>query len=376
VAKLAIIQPAHTSQQRLKSSTESMPINKGHFDMDTPERVASFHSRLAHGWPQEEYKAYRSAWISEPQQKNIRDYPILVDIEMASSCNLRCPMCYTTTEHFKKNVKRKVMKYDLFKKIIDEVAGKVYAVRLSLRGEPTLHKKFVEAVAYAKESGIREVSFLTNGWCLDLDYFKRLVDAGADWITVSFDGVHETYNEIRKPLKYKDTVANLKAIADYKRENGITKPVVKVQGIWPAIQNDVVEYYDTLAPITDLVAYNPLIDYLDNDTDLVYEDRFSCPQLYQRLVITSTGEAVMCSNDEHSKAIVGDVNHDTVHSIWHGDAMNSIREQHRKENGFLENSICRSCYYPRQTEPGELVQIGQRQFQIENYVNRSQKVGT
>lgn len=373
---LVILSSANTSQRQVGDTNESMTVNKGHFDMDTRERVERFHRKLAQGWPEEEYTAYRNAWISYPATKEIRDYPILVDLEMASSCNLRCPMCYTTTEHFKKNVKRKVMDYDLFKKVVDEIAGHVFAIRLSLRGEPTLHKRFVEAVAYAKRAGIREVSFLTNGWCLDLEYFKELEKAGADWITVSFDGVHETYNDIRKPLRYEDTVANLLAIADYKRENGVTKPVVKVQGIWPAIRDDVQEYYETLSKITDLVAYNPLIDYLDNDNDIVYEENFSCPQLYQRLVVTSTGEVVMCANDEHSQAIIGNANETSIHEIWHGAELGAIRDLHKCQNGFKDNTVCRSCYYPRKTEGNEEVSLGGRTFTVENYINRSQKVGT
>ena len=44
------------------------------------------------------------------------------------------------------------MEFELFKKVIDEIAFKVPAIRLSLRGESTLNKYFTECIKYAKEN--------------------------------------------------------------------------------------------------------------------------------------------------------------------------------------------------------------------------------
>ena len=59
------------------------------------------------------------------------------------------------------------MDFDLFKKVIDEIAFKVPSIRLSLRGESTLHKNFVDCIKY-KENGIKEVSTLTHGFKLTI----------------------------------------------------------------------------------------------------------------------------------------------------------------------------------------------------------------
>lgn len=119
-------------------------------------------------------------------------------------CNLKCPMCYTITDEFKEKVNAKLVDFELYKKIIDEISGKVPALRLSLRGESTLHPKFIECIKYAKDKGIKEISTLTNGSKLDLDFFEKIVNAGIDWITISVDGLNEEYEKIRKPLKFKD----------------------------------------------------------------------------------------------------------------------------------------------------------------------------
>lgn len=351
----------------------NVPINKGNYDMDTKERLDLFESKRAAGW-EEEYKRYRNHWEEYPKQQYVADYPILVDIELSSACNLKCPMCYTITDEFKKNVSIQLMDMELFKKVVDEIAGKVTAVRLSLRGEPTLHPEFIKCIRYCKDMGIQEVSFLTNSSKLNKEYFIQVAKAGADWITISIDGIGKQYENIRRPLKFEETLKKIKDICEIKKKNNWNKPVIKVQGIWPSIRDNPSEYYNIFAPYADLVAFNPLIDYLDQDEDIVYEEDFICPQMYQRLVIGSDGQALLCSNDEEGRYILGDAAADSIYDIWHGERLNKARELHR--NGqFKEMEVCRKCYLPRATEDSERACVNDREIIIKNYINRDQTIG-
>ncbi|MBN8993281.1 MAG: SPASM domain-containing protein [Rhizobiales bacterium] len=351
----------------------NVPINKGNYSMDTPEREASFNQNLSQGWS-EGYARYRHDWAENAKTQTVSDYPLLVDLELSSVCNLRCPMCYTISAEFRKHVDAKVMDIEMFKRIIDEIGGKVPALRLSLRGESTVHPGFIEAVRYAKKGGIKEISTLTHGGRLSLDYFKKVQEAGIDWITISIDGLKESYERIRHPLKFDDLLGKLKAIKDYKAEHGLVKPVIKVQGIWPAIENDPQGYYDTFAPLADLVAFNPLIDYLGNDTDIEYVDEFTCPQQYQRLVIGADGLVMKCSNDEENREVIGDARTQTVHEIWHGPKMQAVRDMHLQPRGFMNSPVCRKCYLPRKTQD-DVAQVGERSFIVRNYTRRTQLIG-
>jgi len=357
------------------TSKQNIPINKGNYSsFETKERELLFEKYKAEGW-EEEYKQYRESWNSLPQKQVVSEYPLLVDLELASVCNLKCPMCYTITDHFKNKVNAKLLDFNLFKKIVDEIGGRVPALRLSLRGEATLHPKFVECVKYAKDKGIKEVSTLTNGSKLELDFFKKITDAGIDWITISVDGLNEEYEKIRKPLKFKDTFEKISEISKYKIENNLHKPVIKIQSLWPAIKNNPAEFYNTFEPVTNLIAFNPLIDYLQKDSDIVYIDNFSCPQLYQRLVVGADGSVMMCSNDEENDHIVGNANCQTIYEIWHGDALNRVRELHRQKDGYRNLDVCKRCYLPRAIESSETSEVNGRKFSILNYVNRVQNVG-
>jgi len=69
-------------------SEKYTPVNKGHFfELEPPERVALFTEKLSRGW-EEEYREYRRLWNELPEKGMIGDYPLLVDLETVSRCNL------------------------------------------------------------------------------------------------------------------------------------------------------------------------------------------------------------------------------------------------------------------------------------------------
>jgi hypothetical protein len=240
-----------------------------------------------------------------------------------------------------------------------------------------LHPHLVDCIEYAKKNGIKEVSFLTNGSKLSESYFEKLLLAGIDWITISVDGINATYEKIRKPLKFNQILKRIKMIKTLKEKHAVNRPVIKIQSIWPAISTNPEEFYNTLAPYADLIAFNPLIDYLEKDREPIIEyiDNFSCPQIYQRLIVGADGIAMMCTNDEENSQFIGDANKTSIFDIWHGEPLNTIREFHSQKNGFLKIEVCRKCFLPRKTEISETAVVNGRRFVIENYVNRSQIIG-
>lgn len=351
----------------------TIPYNKGQFTLETPEREAEFERKRGAGC-EEAYQENRRQWRENPERQYVADYPLHVDIELASVCNLNCPMCYTITEAFKEKVNAKLMDFDLFTKIVDECAeGNVYSIRLSFRGESFLHKRILDCLRYAKRKGIKEVSTLTNGVRLDEDLFTEMMDAGLDWLTISFDGLGETYEKIRYPAKYESALQKIKNYARIKAEAGTVKPVVKVQTILPAIEDDPGAFYKVFAPITDMVSANPLIDFMEDIGDLPKLPDFTCPQVYQRLVIGADGLCMMCSNDEETEIVVGDANAQTVREIWNGEELNRIREIHENHQGCQQLGPCAQCYLPTMTYDDD-VTVGRRKVVAEKYVTGKQKV--
>ena len=285
-------------------------------------------------------------------------------------------MCYTTTDKFKEAVQKSLMEVDLFKKAIDECSKypSHYSIRLSWRGEPFLHPHLLDLLRYAKKKGIKEVSTLTHGGFLNPEKFEELVDAGLDWLTISFDGVDETYEQIRAPLKYKESVEKIKKYHEIKKRKNSVKPVIKIQGVWPAVAKNPEKYFNTFQPIVDQVAAPPLLDYLHMDTDIEYIENFTCPVLYQRLTIGSSGKAFMCFNDELETSEVGDLHNQSIHEIWHGKKLQEKREIHLKHLGVKKLPPCKYCFYPRKTTKLK-AQVDGRNIEFEPVSNRVQEVG-
>lgn len=343
-----------------------MKINKGQFFLSWRKQLEfSYRRATGHILP---YIRNRFKWHFYPRMKYVSKFPDHVDLELASTCEMKCPMCYTTNDLYKQTVPKKVMRPELFKKCVDECAKYgVYSIRLSLRGEPFINKHIVELIRYAKQKGIKEVSTLTNGLQLNPEMFVQVMEAGLDWLTISFDGMGETYNRIRAPAKFDEAVEKIRTYHRIKKERGSLKPVIKIQAVWPSIKDSAREFYDLFNPIVDNIASNPLIDFHHETHEIIYEKNFTCPVLYQRLVVASDGRVLLCSNDEYGRYIVGDTNTQSLYDIWHGEKMEKARELHLKHIGYKELSPCKDCYLPRKTLAAK-EKIGGKDIVVDKYV--------
>nr|HPM43313.1 radical SAM protein [Candidatus Omnitrophota bacterium] len=179
----------------------------------------------------------RVKWQCFPRYFITPDFPTHIDIEASSACQMRCPMC-KTTEMTNNGINfAGFMEYGLFKKITDEcAASSAYSIKLSWRGEPLLNPKIIEMVSYAKEKGIKDVAFLTNAERLSKELSEGLVGAGLDWISVSFDGMGDVYNSIRKPAVFEETVNKIVYLRKYRDSFGLMRPLIRVQSVHSAIR--------------------------------------------------------------------------------------------------------------------------------------------
>jgi hypothetical protein len=283
-------------------------------------------------------------------------------------------MCYTITPEFRQQVNAKIMDYDLFVRLVDQCAeGGVFSIRLSLRGESFVHPRIVDCIRYAKLRGIREVSTLTNGLRLDEAMFREIMIAGLDWLTISFDGLGKVYEEIRRPARYDRAVEKIANYARIKADAGRVKPVIKIQSVLPAIENDPQAFYDVFAPIADMVSANPLIDYMQDTATLPRIQNFTCPQPFQRLVIAADGLCLMCANDERSEVVVGDACRQTIREIWRGPELERIRAIHRRHEGVSTLAPCPRCYLPLATFGAEL-HLNGRTVRADKYVAGTERL--
>lgn len=315
---------------------EYIRINKDQFSMDTNERIRKWEETRRNF---SDYCLNRYQWFNYPKWQYVNDFPLHVDFEASFRCNLKCPMC------FRPYIERKDwndMDFNLYKKGIDECAeNNLYSIRLNWRGESTVNPQLIDFVAYAKEKGIKEVSFLTNGKLVDKDYAKELIKAGLDYITYSVDSMYEKYEELRYPIKFDKITQNIRDMYELRNKIGNGFPRVKIQAIWSYMKDISEEFYMYFKEISDLINFNTHDDY--SLTFMPQNPTLICQYLWQRITITWSGEIPMCISDWSLKTNIGDLRNKTIKAVWHSEKMNYYRELHR--NGKrMELECCRRCH--------------------------------
>jgi radical SAM protein with 4Fe4S-binding SPASM domain len=299
------------------------------------------------------YHEYRKNWEGYPRTHTVGRFPLNLDIEATTACNLKCDMC-PRTEMVKQHTMWKVeaVDYNLYTRLIDEGAAKgLCAIKYNFVGEPTLNPRLVDMIRYAKNAGVADVMFNTNGTLLDEKLSRRLIEAGLDKLFFSFDSPYrEHYNAIRIGADYDKVLANIKRFMEIRKEMNSHSPFTRISMV--LMQDNHKEWEDFVelfSPIVDAVGY---VDYLDQGgisnperstvkkTDK--NKKFCCPQLWQRMFVHPDGVASVCCMDLLREIKVGTVDNNTVEEIWTGKAYQELRELHMTGR-FEEIPTCASC---------------------------------
>lgn len=112
--------------------------------------------------------------------------PAVLTVEPTALCNLRCPQCLVGLGRVIRQ--RKILDFDLYKNMLDQIGHRLWYLLLFNQGEPFLHPQLIELIRYAKRFGIY-VTTSTNGHFLtDAHQLSALVESGLDAIIVSVDG--------------------------------------------------------------------------------------------------------------------------------------------------------------------------------------------
>jgi radical SAM protein with 4Fe4S-binding SPASM domain len=298
---------------------------------------------------EEAFKEYRRRWLEYPKSFTLGDFPMHLDVESTGVCNLRCPFCATTTENWGPNTPG-YMTWDVYQRIIDEGADNgLYAIKLSFRGEPMLHQKLHEMVAYAKQKGILDVYFNTNGTLLTEKRINQLIDAGLDRISISFEGTtKEVYEASRVGAKFEKVVQNVKTLRRIRDQRKASHPQIRMQMVMlQELKHTFRDYVTFWSPFVDEVAYLDARKEgpLDAHRGMVAE--WACPYLWQRMSILWDGTLLPCQMPgiaDFGLLGLGNVETATIKEMWLSEKSQHHRELHRNGRAH-EIEACDRCSY-------------------------------
>lgn len=237
-----------------------------------------------------------------------------IDIELNTSCNLKCKQCPYKKTH--KNPQ--FMSFELYKKIIDQIDWNC-SIKLCQRGEPLLSPILEDVIEYASKKGLRTI-INTNGVLLDKFKCKCLIQAGLAELILS------DYNmkiQFKNGCVLRGMIRALKSSLIFTIKTFDRKK-------WEHVTNNIFEpiYYD----------------YSNKEEDFTELPNWKCEQLFERLIVSPTGDVRCCCGNVHTQKYVGNINKQTIKEIWNSEKLNSYRKLHLDGNSH-KLKMCQECAY-------------------------------
>lgn len=321
--------------------------------------------------------------------------PSFVQIEPVGQCNLRCRMCpIQFRDDGGPGRPSAFMPYDTYCALVDQFPA-MTELHLQGLGEPLLHPRFFDMVAYAARRGIR-VSTNTNMTVMTQAQAARCVQSGLDTMHVSLDGAHaEVYEAIRVKARLDRVLRNLRRLMQAKRD---------AQAVLPHVRLVAVAMRENLTELPELVGlahregaeslsvqhlchdfgesslperYKPMRAFIDAQT-LLHEHparvahffgtaraeaerlgldlrlpnvaprqreevpgRSRCDWPWRGAYVSYDGKAMPCCMVATPDRIhFGDMTRDGVATVWNNDAYAAFRERLASPN---PPEVCRSC---------------------------------
>ena len=141
-------------------------------------------------------------------------FPIYIQIEPATICNLKCKMCIAP--YWEK--REPYLSLEKFK-IITEQFPYLRKISLVGAGEPLLNPDIFEIIRWAKSRKIL-IGFATNGMLLTKRNIGNILNSGTDWLNISVDGAtKETHERIRQGGDFDLVINNIKELVEAKKDN-------------------------------------------------------------------------------------------------------------------------------------------------------------
>ena len=307
----------------------------------------------------------RLKWYGCPAFFVTPNSPCHIELEASAACQMKCPMC-AQGKMFEQGIAMGNMDFDMYKKIVDEVHNKVFSIKLSWRGEPSLNPRLHDMLRYAKvEKKMKSVAFLTNFERYDEAMIDDLLTTGVDYVSVSFDGMKDIYEKIRFPAKFEETVEKVKYFRRRRDEMGLKRPLLRVQSIYSAVKDDAEEYLALWEPIVDRVNFIADQYRADHDQDAYDLDpEYACGVPFNRMAIGWNGNVTQCYSDYGELTNYGNVGMESVHDVWHGQHMSNLRESMKSGSRLDNHAPCQTCDHGARNETGDLIVVQGRELPI------------
>jgi radical SAM protein with 4Fe4S-binding SPASM domain len=224
------------------------------------------------------------------------ELPRFLQIEPVGQCNLRCQMCPVRfREDGPPFGPPAFMAIELFREVIDQFPG-LEELQLQGLGEPMMHPRFFEMVAYATARGIR-VGANSNMTLLNDRRAELCVTSGLADLHVSIDGATaETYERIRVRARFDRVVGNVRRLVDVRRRLGSATPRLRMVVV--AMRRNLHEFPDLVRLAHGLSIGSVFVQHLCHDFG-----EESLPERYRPMRAFVEGETLLGEDQEKVRRV-------------------------------------------------------------------------
>ncbi len=270
--------------------------------------------------------------------------PRVLRVEITNRCNLQCTIC----DRSAMTRSTEAMDWELYQKIVaDAVDWGIPQIGLNRFGEPMLHPRLPEMIAFAKDRGARFVEFVTNGTLLDEKRGRAILEAGIDQVAISVDGhKKETYESIRVGASHAEVMDNVQRFIELRDK---IRPQARIQMNFVCTAQTFDEapaFHRHWRDKVDSIYYIPFMGYagLKNQSNLKRpKGRAKCYMLWYMLVAATDGKAGVCCHGDPNRVLdVGDLSRLSLKEVWTGPEVERIRRVHI-EKRWRDLPICAAC---------------------------------
>ena len=325
-----------------------------------------------------EYDEYRQTWKDITNLNKVTDFPTQLDFELNYSCNFTCPMCTWNSESTEGKGKDTWFDFEVFKEVIDDAIPKgLKSIRMNYINEPLLNRDIFKFISYARQAGILDIYFSTNGSLLTDNVIKDLINSGLLRLQVSLDAyTQETYEKIRTGGNFEDVIKKTLRFLEIRNEMGVKLPTLRVNFVKTDVNKHeadaFVKFWEGKA---DSIGLQDLIGIMEGYGKKSQDELertnlsgiFRCAQPFQHLTVRYDGTILPCctffgaetpiaklkTNKKTQFSTVSNIGLldkslksrlivRTIEEAWKSKEMEFFREIHRKGE-FWRHPVCKKC---------------------------------
>jgi radical SAM protein with 4Fe4S-binding SPASM domain len=276
--------------------------------------------------------------------------PFSVFVEPTNVCNFACPICPESFHDFEDRAGYyRRMSRETWARVRSELAtfGKLKVLRFWGMGEPTLHADLPEWIEEGTKLSER-TELATNGSRLE-EMALRLVLSGLQYLRISVYSTDEDEYQVKSGSHYKlsDILRQAREFRRIRETFRSDRPWITAQLI--AARPDVQAFQSQWEGIADDLVVERLHNWTgDSDGGFVQISKPSshaplvCSKPFSELLIKANGDVNPCCADWDGNLKLGNVNSETLLSMWNGDVLRAIRQLHLA-GSRCGLKACRDC---------------------------------